>query len=169
MAELDDGFVPTDPNHQPVSLSLIRLRTWSSTAGQFGYETHVHGEAAVAASLVAALLYCAPDDDIFIATPHRVQREAVKTALAKLKRPERTLEERWQTFSVGDQDDYLKNVTVDTVERLQGMSSFSHHQLVAKVKCVFFPQALKLPLSYASSLSQSCIPPTLASYLAADV
>lgn len=120
VAELDDGSSQADPSHQPVSLSLIRLKTWSSTDGQqFGYETHVHGEAAVAASLVAALRHCAPDDDIFVATPHRVQREAVKAALARLKRSQGTFEEKLQMLSVGEED-YLRNVTVDTVERLQG-------------------------------------------------
>ncbi|TEB30288.1 hypothetical protein FA13DRAFT_541596 [Coprinellus micaceus] len=119
IAEMEDS--PTDPNHQPVSLSLLRLRTWSSTVGQqFGYETHVHGEAALTASLVAALRYCTPDDDIFVATPHRVQREAVKTALARLKRPDQPLEDRFERLGVGEQNGYLQNVTVDTVERLQG-------------------------------------------------
>lgn len=168
VAELEDDSTELDPNHQPVSLSLIRLRTWSSTTEQFGYETHVHGEAAVAASLVAALRYCAPDDDIFVATPHRVQREAVKTALARLKRPERTLEERFRTMSTSAQNhDYLRNVTVDTVERLQGASPVPSLPAIEANFC--FGQALKRHSSSASSLSRSCTPPTLGSYLAGGV
>lgn len=119
--ELASTALP-DLNHQPISLSLIRLKTWSSSAVQFGYETHVHGEAAVAASLVAAIQFCCPEDDIFVATPHRVQREAVKTALARIKGSEEDLEEEFEKLYVGEGSQGKKrgNITVDTVERLQG-------------------------------------------------
>lgn len=116
-----------EPPYEPVSLSLIRLRTVTSKNRQFGYETHVHGEAAVAASLIAALRHCAPADDIFIAVPHRVQREAVRSALEKLK--SRNLEERLQDMSVHPVEEPFKNVLVDTVERLQGTCSANHFEM----------------------------------------
>lgn len=66
-------------SHQPISLALIRLRMIPSDI--MPYEMHVHGEAAVAASLVEFIRKCSPNDDIFVATPHCIQREAVKNAL----------------------------------------------------------------------------------------
>ncbi|KAJ2928657.1 hypothetical protein H1R20_g8458, partial [Candolleomyces eurysporus] len=110
-----------DLSHQPISLSLIRLKTKSSGAAQFGYETHVHGEAALAASLVAAIQFCCPEDDIFVATPHRVQREAVKTALARIKGSSEALEKDFENLFVSEGPEGKKrgNVTVDTIERLQ--------------------------------------------------
>ncbi|RXW24968.1 hypothetical protein EST38_g889 [Candolleomyces aberdarensis] len=121
-----------DLSHQPISLSLIRLKTWSSSAAQFGYETHVHGEAALAASLVAAIQFCCPEDDIFVATPHRVQREAVKTALARIKGSEEALEKDFENLFVSDGPEGKKrgNVTVDTVERLQVKKGYLQDQFV---------------------------------------
>ncbi|GLB37711.1 putative AAA domain containing protein [Lyophyllum shimeji] len=64
-------------------------------------EAHVRGEAAVAAAFVTSIQRCSSADDIFVATPHRVQRQAVKAALARVPPGEPEL-------------------TVDTIERLQG-------------------------------------------------
>ncbi|TFK23146.1 hypothetical protein FA15DRAFT_475473 [Coprinopsis marcescibilis] len=123
-----------------ISLSLLRLKTWSAVSDQFGYESHVHGEAAVAAALVACIRYCSPEDDIFIATPHRVQREAVRSALGRLKipQPDNPLEKSFGKLSITDG---LENVTVDTIERLQGSSEASF------VICLF-----SLPDSYLNDL-----------------
>ncbi|KAF9446525.1 hypothetical protein P691DRAFT_733110 [Macrolepiota fuliginosa MF-IS2] len=106
--------------HKPISLALIRLKTWSSLSNHVAYEMHVHGEAAVAASLVEVIRRCSPNDDIFVATPHRIQREAVKNALQLSRKLDPTSEEegfgnlRLGSHSIGGQ------VTVDTIERLQG-------------------------------------------------
>ncbi|KAF8171884.1 hypothetical protein BJ912DRAFT_994826 [Pholiota molesta] len=85
----------------------------------------VQGEAAVAASIVKLLQRCSPHEDIFVATPHRIQREAVNAALAQ---PER--------FSSGS------TVTVDTIERLQGSEA-------EFVICLFsLPRASTTDLSF---------------------
>ncbi|KAG6813299.1 hypothetical protein H0H92_012454 [Tricholoma furcatifolium] len=110
-------------------------------AGDVAYETHVRGEAAVAAALVCALRRCAPQDDIFVATPHRVQREAVKSALAMVERAmggeegqlvrgvERMRIGPGESGSGSDEEGQgrgrggeagLGRVKVDTIERLQG-------------------------------------------------
>ncbi|EFI28211.1 hypothetical protein CC1G_14236 [Coprinopsis cinerea okayama7 len=118
-----DKKLGLDLGHYPVSLSLVRLKTLSSRSDQFGYETHVHGEAAVAAALIACIRYCCPEDDIFVATPHRIQREAVKAALVRMKsanaqRKRDSLDYAFARMSIGQEPMY--NITVDTIERLQG-------------------------------------------------
>ena len=117
----EDRFRPGDRSeqlsHRPVSLSLLRLRAYSPRTDDVTYEMHVRGEAVVAAALVIALRKCMPDDDVFVATPHRVQREAVKTALKKLQRADRSLEDVFEGLTIGSKK---PKVTVDTIERLQG-------------------------------------------------
>ncbi|KAF9486003.1 hypothetical protein BDN70DRAFT_794739 [Pholiota conissans] len=122
--------------HRPVSLSLIRLQTTSLT-DHVGYESHVHVEAAVAASLVKLLQSCSPDEDIFVATPHRIQREAVNAALSRVKqeRIKGNLDKGFQRLSTS-----RSKVTVDTVERLQGSEA-------AFVICLF-----SLPKAHTSGL-----------------
>jgi hypothetical protein len=107
--------------HRPVSLAMVRLRTWSSKTQHIGYELHVHGEAAVAAALVISLRRCSPNDDIFVATPHRIQREAVKAALAKIniQSDDAPLDEALRRVQIS-QPATSSRVTVDTIERLQG-------------------------------------------------
>ncbi|TDL18051.1 P-loop containing nucleoside triphosphate hydrolase protein [Rickenella mellea] len=122
-----------DPNKmpRPISLALVRLIATSIRQDQIGYETHVRGEAAFGAALVRFIQRASPSETIFVATPHRIQRHAVKEALKS---------------SVDDLSSALgdleidKNeispargkVTVDTIERLQGSEAafviclFSH-------------------------------------------
>jgi superfamily I DNA and/or RNA helicase len=110
----------------PISLTLIRLETHTMRPERAGYEAHVRGEAAVAAALVSLIRECSPDDDIFVATPHRVQRQAVKEALISNKRVGRDgdLADALESLHLSPVD-MPENVTVDTVERLQGsFSSF---------------------------------------------
>jgi len=90
------------PEHLPISLALIKLDVYSRL--EVTYERHVRGEAAVAVSLVRCIQRCCPEEDIFVATLHRIQRGAVKAALAMGVDVER--------------------VTVDTIERLQGKYYF---------------------------------------------
>jgi hypothetical protein len=113
--------IVADPTlkHHPVSLALIRLKTWSSPSDHVPYEMHVHGEAAVAASLVDFIRKCSPNDDIFVATPHRIQREAVKNALQNSRRHSPTLEEGFGNLKLGSHS-IGGQITVDTIERLQG-------------------------------------------------
>ena len=89
--------------HLPISLVLIKLDVYSRL--EVSYERHVRGEAAVAASLVRCIQRYCPEEDIFVATPHRIQRVAVKAALMGV--------------DVG--------ATVDTIERLQGKCCFFIH------------------------------------------
>lgn len=107
--------------HRPVSLAMVKLRTWSSKTQHIGYELHVHGEAAVAAALVISLRRCSPNDDIFVATPHRIQREAVKAALARIniQSDDAPLDEALGRIQIS-QPATSSRVTVDTIERLQG-------------------------------------------------
>jgi len=111
------GVKPEPLSHRPVSLSLLRLRAYSSRTDDVTYEMHVRGEAIVAAALVIALRKCMPNEDVFVATPHRIQREAVKTALKKLQRADQSLEEALEGLTLGGKK---PKVTVDTIERLQG-------------------------------------------------
>jgi hypothetical protein len=104
-------------NHRPISLALINLKTFSMN--HVAYEMHVNGEAAVAACLVEYIRKCSPNDDIFVATPHRIQREAVKSALQKSRRNSSGLEEVMGNLKLGPHS-IGGQVTVDTIERLQG-------------------------------------------------
>ena len=99
----------------PISLALIRLQTITSRPEQVGYEVHVRGEAAIAASLVNSLRKCSPSEDIFVATPHRIQRQAVKAALNSGKVD--SLVNAMQGMDISAD---TGKVVVDTVERLQG-------------------------------------------------
>ncbi|KAF9529717.1 P-loop containing nucleoside triphosphate hydrolase protein [Crepidotus variabilis] len=123
----------------PISLALIRLRTFPFN---ISYESHVQAEAAVAAALVASLRKCAPNDDIFVATPHRIQREAVKAALRVTTNPVEGLEDTFGKLRVGEQNkDSKEKVTVDTIERLQGSEA-------SFVICLF-----SVPKSYSIDLA----------------
>lgn len=123
----DDALVPNKVNDipstslLPISLALIRLETHSMRPERVGYEAHVRGEAAVAAALVSLIRECSPDDDIFVATPHRVQRQAVKEALISHRRLGRDgdLADALESLQLSPSESPEK-VTVDTVERLQG-------------------------------------------------
>ncbi|KAF9012543.1 hypothetical protein BDQ17DRAFT_1344125 [Cyathus striatus] len=98
--------------HHPVSLSLIRLQTRSFTSEHFGPEKTVYAEAELAVALVISLRKCCPEDNIFVATPHRAQREAVKSALSRVL----PMVNRFDRV----QEDTNGEITVDTIERLQG-------------------------------------------------
>ena len=104
---------------RPVSLALLNVHSWSSHPQSISYELHVHVEAALAAALVLFLQACCPTDDIFVATPHRIQREAVKVALARFTDGD-SLEEAFGRLDIGGGNTKPK-VTVDTIERLQGV------------------------------------------------
>ncbi|KAJ7270062.1 hypothetical protein B0H12DRAFT_1178144, partial [Mycena haematopus] len=111
-----ESFTPT-----PISLALVRLQTESNQPEGVGYEAHVRAEAELAAALIISISRCSPGEDIFVATPHRIQRQAVRAAL-----------ERARLSNLANAMEALKlegsparavttgTVTVDTVERLQG-------------------------------------------------
>jgi superfamily I DNA and/or RNA helicase len=109
----------------PISLALIRLQTITSRPEQIGYEVHVRGEAAIAASLVKSLRKCSPGEDIFVATPHRIQRQAVKAALDSTEVD--SLVEAIQDMNISSN---TGKVVVDTVERLQGKKILPSNQLL---------------------------------------
>ncbi|KAJ7099528.1 hypothetical protein B0H15DRAFT_878098 [Mycena belliarum] len=105
----------------PISLALLRLQTESSRPEGVGYEAHVRGEAALAAALITSIRRCSPGEDIFVATPHRIQRQAVKAALEEVRLSELAN----QMLGLGLQGSSASRaiagtVTVDTVEKLQG-------------------------------------------------
>jgi len=104
----------------PISLALIRLQTVTSRPEQVSYELHVRGEATIAASLVKSLRKCSPGEDIFVATPHRIQRQAVKAALDS----EDSLVHGMQSMNIAAN---AGNVVVDTVEKLQGEKTDFRH------------------------------------------
>ena len=103
---------------KPVSLALIRLKSASKHARNTSYETQVRVEAAAAATFVHLLRDCCPDDDVFVATPHRIQREAVKAALQKARITE-PFEKMFQQMNITEEA-RGRGVTVETIERLQG-------------------------------------------------
>ncbi|KAK1230547.1 hypothetical protein PQX77_006347 [Marasmius sp. AFHP31] len=110
--------------HMPVSLTLVRLKVGEGIE-EVSYEAHVKAEAMLAAALVLQLQRCLPGEDIFVATPHRVQRQAVWAALrsAKPQKSEDTLEILLEGLSLEEATEPTKKkgkLIVDTVERLQG-------------------------------------------------
>ncbi len=110
-----------------ISLALIRLHTFS-VADEVAYETHIKAEAAVAAAAAISLWRCFPQEDIFIATPHRIQRQAVKETLADAMRQidENEIIAAMEDINLDEESsDTIPNKTsgkiiVDTIERLQG-------------------------------------------------
>ncbi|KAK7036431.1 hypothetical protein VNI00_011628 [Paramarasmius palmivorus] len=108
-----------DTEFHPISLTLLRLGVHARPGEEVSYEMHVKAEAALTVSLVCALQQCAPDDDIFVATPHRVQRHAVRVGLQRIQENE-SLNKAFQNLTLGN--GRKPKVIVDTVERLQGKS-----------------------------------------------
>ncbi|KAJ6631560.1 AAA domain-containing protein [Mycena sp. CBHHK59/15] len=133
-ADTLDPLTPT-----PISLALIRLQTESIRPEGVGYEAHVRGEAALAAALITSIRRCSPGEDIFVATPHRIQRQAVKAALELTQLHDLTKKMGRIGLQVSHRHQPGK-VTVDTVERLQGSEA-------AFVICLF-----SLPPSATSDL-----------------
>lgn len=74
-------------------------------------------------SLCKSLRKCSPSEDIFVATPHRVQRQAVKAALKSVEDDE--LADALQSLNITTSIPESGKVTVDTVEKLQGQVSRS--------------------------------------------
>ncbi|KAJ7772068.1 hypothetical protein DFH07DRAFT_214825 [Mycena maculata] len=135
--EVPDALTPT-----PISLALVKLQTESSQPEGVGYEAHVRGEAALAAALIISIQRCSPGEDIFVATPHRIQRQAVKAALIEAQQSEDDLVREMEALGLEELVNSLPSgtVTVDTVERLQGSEA-------AFVICLF-----SLPPSATSDL-----------------
>ncbi|KAJ3748603.1 hypothetical protein DFH05DRAFT_580966 [Lentinula detonsa] len=128
----------SDVAPHPLSLALIQLSTISRKhRDNVGYELHVKAEAAVTAALIAVIQEYLPGEDIFVATPHRIQRQAVRAAL--LARHFETLSEMFDEMTL-DGGKKKSTVTVDTVERLQGSEA-------AFVICLF-----SLPQSHITDL-----------------
>lgn len=111
---------------RPISLALIRTRFSHS---HLPYESHVKAEARLAAALVCLLRETfGIDESIFVATPHRIQRAAVRQQLALSGQKSAqgpTLDGEDEMDNLADQMAGLRvshedNLRVDTVERLQG-------------------------------------------------
>jgi hypothetical protein len=115
---------------QPLSFVLIRTRF---SVSHLPYESHVKAEARLAVALVLLLREAfGVDKNIFVATPHRIQRAAVSQALALSGQT--TAQgpapdgEQDPTADPTDPTGRLKvsheNLRVDTVEKLQGTLYF---------------------------------------------
>lgn len=115
---------------QSASLALVRMTMTSANPGQASYEQHVRGGAYFTAALAKLILCAAPDKTtLFVATPHRIQRQAVRDAL---RTHVDELAEAFGSLQINTSSDEGKNerdappndvrqnITVDTVERLQG-------------------------------------------------
>ena len=107
-----------------ISLALINLSVSTKYPDRAGYELHVRGEALFAAALVRLFQIAAPEESIFVATPHRIQRHAVKDAL-RTRVDE--LSEAFGTLNLEDESQTIPvsnaKLTIDTIERLQGQLS----------------------------------------------
>ncbi|KAJ4483538.1 hypothetical protein J3R30DRAFT_3731697 [Lentinula aciculospora] len=109
----------------PLSLALIQLQTVSKRHREnVGYELHVKAEAAVTAALITTIQQHLPGEDIFVATPHRIQRQAVKAALsAGHFNASLSLSKIFNKMTIDEgqgKDQIESSVIVDTIERLQG-------------------------------------------------
>ena len=121
-----------DTAFNPISLALVRLKTLTISADGISYEAHVRAEAAIAVSFVVSLQRVFPNDDIFVAAPHRIQRQTVTAMLSKIethipvtKPDDDDLVEAFEQFHIGGGKRSTKRkgsrkIRVDTVERLQG-------------------------------------------------
>lgn len=141
-------------SHQAISLALIRLHTCTGRSTQIEYEDHLRAEAATAAAVVSSIRHCFPEDDIFVATPRRLQKNAVNAALLKNKRSEedRLIDAMNDMSLLTKTSSNVESgkVTVDTVERLQGQyPKYAPQQSVDKPR----KQDLRRPLLSAFSLS----------------
>lgn len=135
------GQVAKGDGGQLTSLALIRTRF---SVSHLPYESHVEAEARLAAALVLLLQDTfGVDKSIFVATPHRIQRTAVRQAL---KMSGQAIAQGPAPDGEQDEMDNLtglmeglkvshSNLRVDTVERLQGTpvwsSLLSHCNLIA--------------------------------------
>ncbi|KAJ7169128.1 P-loop containing nucleoside triphosphate hydrolase protein [Mycena crocata] len=129
-------------NPTPISLALVRLQTESNRPEGVGYEAHVRAEAALAAALITSIRRCSPNDDIFVATPHRIQRQAVKAALEQVRLSDVVQEMGTLALHKTQDSPPSGTVTVDTVERLQGSEA-------AFVICLFsLPPAASYDLAF---------------------
>lgn len=142
----------------PISLVLIRLTEASTSTlqKQSSYEIHVHEEAVLAATIVHHLLRICPSESIFVATPHRIQRSAVKAALLTDNvrfEPSHVdldkLSQKVNTMNLTEERS-ASSVTVDTIERLQGSEAsfviclFSHTQKPSVTDLTFLLQRRRL-------------------------
>ena len=120
------GQIGKGDGSQLTSLALIRTRF---SVSHLPYESHVEAEARLAAALVLLLQDTfGVDESIFVATPHRIQRTAVRQAL---KMSGQAIAQGPAPDGEQDEMDNLtelleglkvshNNLRVDTVERLQG-------------------------------------------------
>ena len=115
-----------DIGHVPISLSLLRTNIVSSNSNiVLSYEDHVKCAASLAASIVRLIHSASPDESIFVATPHRLQRHAVNEALGSQSSDlvEAFGSLRLNSLSPGPAaEDQVSDplIRVDTIERLQG-------------------------------------------------
>ena len=106
---------------QLISLALIQLCARNIRPELSGMEAYVRGEAALAAALVRWLQLVAPNESIFVATPHRIQRHSVREAL-RSARKDADLTNLFENLRLSEKSNNVKErtVIVDTIERLQG-------------------------------------------------
>ncbi|CCA67835.1 hypothetical protein PIIN_01659 [Serendipita indica DSM 11827] len=109
---------------QAVSLALIRVRVTKGSLSP--YEEHVSAEAKLVAALVHWLREAFPEDSIFVACPHRIQRSAARQAILspqEIETAERVAgDENVDNLAAELAAFHLSEngLRIDTVERLQG-------------------------------------------------
>jgi hypothetical protein len=120
-AQATEDMVMAGQGPLPLSLAMISLRVRTVHCSQLGDESHVRGEAALAACLVHWLRKSCPEDSIFVATPRHIQRRAVREALSSIDTARNDKNALTQATTGPDvHDGGTSRVKVDTVERLQG-------------------------------------------------
>ncbi|KAH6869218.1 AAA domain-containing protein [Coprinopsis sp. MPI-PUGE-AT-0042] len=141
------------------NMVLFQLHISSGRSESLSRDMCSAAEASVIASLVTCILFCSPLASIMIATPKRSQREAVRLALDKSQpacRNHDSLEDAMANLSLNSD---AEDVTVDTVERLQGSeasvvicTSTSHQGNVEDLQFLLNCRRLNVAFSRGKSL-----------------
>lgn len=117
-----------DAHHRSTSLALLRLAV-RDAADRSSYESHIRLEADVTARLIHHLGRVFPNASVFVACPHRVQRTAVKQALTQragspdVEGLTNALGRMHLQASPAANGRSPRDITIDTVERLQGQEA----------------------------------------------
>ncbi|KAH6873748.1 AAA domain-containing protein [Coprinopsis sp. MPI-PUGE-AT-0042] len=141
---LEIGQIATSAEAEAGSMIFLQLHTTFQSSEFVSEAMCAVAEASVIAALVTCILFCSPRASVMVATPKRSQREAVRGAIndsQPMCHNYDSLEDAMARLSL---ESCSGDVTVDTVERLQGSEA-------SVVICVFTgyqanPQEVKFML-----------------------